>query len=333
MQDEINNSCFSIERWASAQKESYGSRDGLDQRLEKIASQFDPAGIGLSGSVIQMLFDEHPRMIPRLAWGGSIGWRSAKRLKRWQTLLARSNVPFVGNFNGVLVRFIINAAHWVPHPYCPPAFCLADQANFRSYIVDNDEAWELCQRWRVENSVYITNALKARLAGLSVHFGASYRCYNEIDYAEVAFWSENAADEIALKTAWKRENSMASLIARFFPDCVREHSPQWLGGQRIDVFVPSINVAFEYQGEQHHQAVDYFGGADGLIRTKERDRRKKVLCAQSGVTLIEWHFYERISEELLFAKLAEFGITDVWRRNATNTNNVEEVGDQSSSLD
>lgn len=325
MQSAHNKPDFSIESWYSAQRETYGKRDGLDQHLEKIASKFDPAGIGLSGRVIQMLFEEHPRMIPLSAWGGSVGWRSVKKLNRWQVLLERNNVPVTSNYNGILVRFIINATHWIPHPYCPPTFCLADQANFRQYIVDSEEAWNLSQSWRLENSLHITDALRSRLCGIGVQLGASYRCYNQVDYAEVAFWPEKPSREIELKAVWKRENSMASLIARHFPDVHREYSPQWLGGQRIDAFVPSINVAFEYQGEQHHQAIDYFGGVDGFIKTKERDQRKRLLCDQNGVILIEWHYYERLTEDILLAKLSEHGISG---KNQNFTSNDAESSPQ-----
>lgn len=305
----LMSSGFSIEDWISEQKIKFGNRDGLDEHLAKVASRFDSNLMGLSGSVIDSLLNQHPRMIPYQAWGGSLGWRSSKRLKRWLYLLERDKIPYAGNHNGLLIRFAINPVHWVPHPYCPPAFCLLDKQHFFSYITKSDQAWDVCQKWRQENTYHLNQAIKQRLRLHPLHVSSSYRCYNNTDCAEVAFWSAERIDDIKLKPVWKQENSMACLLADYFSDVNREYAPSWLNGQRIDVYIPSINVGFEYQGEQHHRAVDCFGGEFGLAKTKERDERKQRLCRENGIKLIEWQYYERFSKEVLLSKLMENGIS------------------------
>ena len=63
----------------------------------------------------------------------------------------------------------------------------------------------------------------------------------------------------------------------------------FLGKQHLDIFIPSLKVAIEYQGLQHDQPVEFFGGVEAFRKTQERDERKRKLCEENGVTL----FYVR----------------------------------------
>jgi hypothetical protein len=58
------------------------------------------------------------------------------------------------------------------------------------------------------------------------------------------------------------------------------------GRQHLDIFVPAVNAAIEYQGEQHDRPVEFFGGAEAHALTAERDQRKAALCITHGVRLI-----------------------------------------------
>lgn len=75
--------------------------------------------------------------------------------------------------------------------------------------------------------------------------------------------------------------------------------PSWLGRQSIDVYVPSINVAFEYQGQQHYHPVELIGGEEGLLATQTRDQVKRSRLKKNGVRLIEWHYSVPVSIENL----------------------------------
>jgi hypothetical protein len=63
--------------------------------------------------------------------------------------------------------------------------------------------------------------------------------------------------------------------------------------------MPDIGVAIEYQGEQHFREVTFFGGAEGLKNTRLRDQKKRDLCSQHGVRLIEVLFNDELSDEWL----------------------------------
>ncbi len=88
-----------------------------------------------------------------------------------------------------------------------------------------------------------------------------------------------------------------------YPDAQQHASPDWLKPQHLDVFVPSKNIAFEYQGRQHFEPVDFFGGKEAFEKAKKRDKRKRKKCEANGVRLIYWHYEEAIDQQILVQKL------------------------------
>ena len=102
---------------------------------------------------------------------------------------------------------------------------------------------------------------------------------------------------ISIKAYWKHESQLYSLIKNNYDDAIREYSPNWLREQRIDIFIPSKNIAIEYQGEQHYKPVDYFGGEKAFIETQKRDKWKIDLCIKNNIKLLEWPYPLKISQE------------------------------------
>ena len=102
------------------------------------------------------------------------------------------------------------------------------------------------------------------------------------------------------------EMQLFALISKHFDDAIYQYRNKWLGKQSLDIYIPSLKIAFEYQGEQHYYAIDFFGGETALKQNQERDAKKKRLCASNGIKLIEWRYDEKINEENLRKKLQPF---------------------------
>ena len=91
---------------------------------------------------------------------------------------------------------------------------------------------------------------------------------------------------------------------------IYQHRPFFLvsdiGGQMsYDVFITGLNVAIEYQGKQHFEPVEFFGGEENFYKTVERDKLKKQLSEVSGVKLIYINYWENITPELIKARVSE----------------------------
>ena len=131
-----------------------------------------------------------------------------------------------------------------------------------------------------------------------------------IDYME----EKNKVYNILVKenrvpVKWKSEKAMFDLICSCFPDAIYQYRPKWLTPQSIDVFVPSINTGFEYQGIQHFSKIDFFGGEEGLNKRIELDKKKKEICKKQGINLLEWGYQEIITKQVLKKKLKDIQIT------------------------
>jgi hypothetical protein len=107
---------------------------------------------------------------------------------------------------------------------------------------------------------------------------------------------------------WKSEEDLYRMVARYFTDARYHYYPDWLAPQHFDVFIPSLNCAFEYQGVQHFEPVGFFGGDDAYYRRLKLDERKRHLSVINGVQLIEWIYSEPITSITLKSKLAVAGI-------------------------
>jgi len=59
-----------------------------------------------------------------------------------------------------------------------------------------------------------------------------------------------------------------------------------LGRQHLDVYFPDKNIGIEYQGIQHDEPTEHFGGEDGLINRQKLDERKRTLCKEHNCYLI-----------------------------------------------
>lgn len=96
---------------------------------------------------------------------------------------------------------------------------------------------------------------------------------------------------------WISETTLYKNLQELFPqlEVIHHGKPKWLGRMHLDVYIPSLNVAFEYQGKQHYQAVEYFGGHEALEKTKGRDAEKARLCEENRLTLFYIHEGEDFS--------------------------------------
>lgn len=59
-----------------------------------------------------------------------------------------------------------------------------------------------------------------------------------------------------------------------------------------DFYIDNLNLLIEYQGEQHKNAIEIFGGEKQLEIQQEHDRRKKLYAKDNNINLLEIWYYE-----------------------------------------
>lgn len=77
-----------------------------------------------------------------------------------------------------------------------------------------------------------------------------------------------------------------------------------LQGLELDIWLPDLKLAIEYQGEQHYNVIEHWGGKEGLEKRIANDKKKRGLCKSLGYHLIEVKYTEEISEQLVRKKVA-----------------------------
>jgi hypothetical protein len=105
---------------------------------------------------------------------------------------------------------------------------------------------------------------------------------------------------------WVSEMNLVRIVRALYPHHEVHHqaSPDWLGRQRFDVYVPSLKLALEYNGQQHYGPVSIFGGQDGFEATQRRDQEKRNKAKNAGIALVEFRFDEAISMTVVKSKIA-----------------------------
>ena len=105
--------------------------------------------------------------------------------------------------------------------------------------------------------------------------------------------------------AWVSETLLFHIVESIFPniEIKRHYRPKWLDGLELDIFIPSENLGFEYQGIQHFKAVGHWGGEKQLEIQKEHDSRKKRICAERGIVLICVDYDENLTVENISNKI------------------------------
>jgi hypothetical protein len=68
---------------------------------------------------------------------------------------------------------------------------------------------------------------------------------------------------------------------------IHHGKPKWLGRQHLDIFIEDLNIGLEYQGKQHSQSIEYFGGETSFHKQVLLDQKKRKLCEENSCKLIE----------------------------------------------
>lgn len=105
---------------------------------------------------------------------------------------------------------------------------------------------------------------------------------------------------------WVSETTLYKIVCLMFPDheVIHHYRGVELEGLELDIWVPNFQLGIEYQGKQHYDVIEHWGGKEGLEKRVENDKKKRVLCKKLGYHLIEIKYTEDISEELVRKKVA-----------------------------
>ncbi len=144
-----------------------------------------------------------------------------------------------------------------------------------------------------------------------VHYGAYVKriaIEEDIDEREAENKIRDRLGIPRIGEGWINETQLYKTVCYLFPsvNVMREASPEWIGKQRIDIYLPDLKLAIEYQGQQHYEPIEIFGGKEALDKTSELDKRKRSLCKKNGVHIIYFRYDESLTVEQVEKRLSKY---------------------------
>lgn len=95
-------------------------------------------------------------------------------------------------------------------------------------------------------------------------------------------------------------NILNSFSINFYPEkslngCINDKT-----GNRLifDFYLPDLNLVIEFDGIQHFEPIEFFGGEESLLETQRRDEIKNNYCRDNGIKILRIPYWENISEKL-----------------------------------
>jgi len=106
----------------------------------------------------------------------------------------------------------------------------------------------------------------------------------------------NTLENNNIDAAWKSEYLLYLIAVHHYPDAQFQYHASWLDQQHLDIFIPSLNIGIEFQGKQHYEPVEFFGGEEGFVIRQQLDAIKREKCASNGIRLVEWDYHIPIND-------------------------------------
>jgi very-short-patch-repair endonuclease len=76
------------------------------------------------------------------------------------------------------------------------------------------------------------------------------------------------------------------------------HNCKHINNLVFDFYLPEYNVCIEFDGIQHFEPINYFGGEKELELVQKRDRIKTAYCQENNIGLVRVRFDENINNKL-----------------------------------
>ena len=164
-----------------------------------------------------------------------------------------------------------------------------------SSFADSQGGWfKIFENWKSDNAIYSHTLFRGspyhpQLEFKKACFYAAYGLWDEIKVLSME--AENRArKEMGIPQVgqgWISETELfRKLESEFSITTVIQHGkPSWLGNQHFDIWMPNWKIAVEYQGKQHFEPVEFFGGQESFMKTVERDKKKAEIAERNGVRL------------------------------------------------
>lgn len=79
------------------------------------------------------------------------------------------------------------------------------------------------------------------------------------------------------------DNCIWNCLSISEPKVYEQYRPQWLKRLELDIYIPKLGLAFEYQGEQHYEMLN----DTEFLKRFLYDIQKSLICKKRGILLVK----------------------------------------------
>jgi hypothetical protein len=106
----------------------------------------------------------------------------------------------------------------------------------------------------------------------------------------------NSKGELEIKK-WLEKNNIIHIQQHKFDGCMfKRHL-------KFDFYIPEYNMCIEYDGKQHYEIIEHWGGEESLFKIQMRDLIKDEYCRCNNIKLIRFKFSDDM--EMIYTTLKE----------------------------
>ncbi|MDC7243783.1 MAG: hypothetical protein PQJ44_07645 [Sphaerochaetaceae bacterium] len=151
--------------------------------------------------------------------------------------------------------------------------------------------------------------INMKIKELSKLYSIEKDILNNIEEENIHNYEQHTFDISDYK--WKSEELCYNYANEIYKKqtVIHQYKPLFLRTERgqlsYDIFVCGKNIAIEYQGKQHFEPVDFFGGEEHYQAQIKRDKLKKELSEKNGIKLVYINYWEDITKELIEERIKE----------------------------
>lgn len=91
---------------------------------------------------------------------------------------------------------------------------------------------------------------------------------------------------------WLKNHDIQYISQKRFNDCKDKYCLPF------DFYLPEYNCCIEYDGKQHFEPIEWFGGQESLEYIKKHDAIKTQYCVKNNIRLLRIPYFKNVEEEL-----------------------------------
>lgn len=106
------------------------------------------------------------------------------------------------------------------------------------------------------------------------------------------------------KVKSKGEEQLLAILKERFPKYAIWRNYHIGENLSVDLYIPLLNIAIEFDGIQHFERVQFFHPTEkDFAEQQERDARKDAICEELHINLVRIPYYSELDSETLLAQI------------------------------